>query len=300
MAVLKTLRLQLRFLLPLLVALVAAAYLSVPFLDQLTLRWFSRDLNSRGMLVANALSDSVAEALQADRSTRLKALFERTTQDERLFAIGLCSPDNRLLQSTAGYPPALSCAEAVTLSAQADPRLRLAGGTVNVGSHPVLGMLPGSPQLLGRLILLHDLSFIERRSQDTRRYLIGLITALGLVIAFITMVVAQLSWRGWVKGTRALLRGEGLLTPWLPAPELAPLATDLRARLRDLEDEYRRAQGPDADWNAERLRSLLRTQLQRRPGDRGLQPRALHPRAQRTAASSSSARPAAWSPRSSR
>jgi hypothetical protein len=44
-------------------------------------------------------------------------------------------------------------------------------------------------------------------------------------------------------------------------PELAPLAADLRARLRDLEDEYRRSQGPDAEWTAERLRTLLRTQL---------------------------------------
>jgi hypothetical protein len=62
-------------------------------------------------------------------------------------------------------------------------------------------------------VLLHDLSFIDRRSQDTRRYLIIFIAALGLVIALITMVVAQLSWRGWVKGVRGILRGEGLLTP---------------------------------------------------------------------------------------
>ncbi|MBN8511138.1 MAG: trehalose-6-phosphate synthase, partial [Burkholderiales bacterium] len=117
------------------------------------------------------------------------------------------------------------------------------------------------PVLVGRLVLVHDLSFIDRRSQDTRRYLIGLITALGLVIAFVTMVVAQLSWRGWVNGARALMRGEGILSPLLPAPELAPLATDLRARLRDLEDEYRRSQGPEAEWTADRLRTLLRTQL---------------------------------------
>jgi trehalose 6-phosphate synthase len=115
--------------------------------------------------------------------------------------------------------------------------------------------------LLGRLVLVHDLSFIDRRSQDTRRYLIGFIAALGFVIALITMVVAQLSWRGWVNGARALMRGEGLLSPMLQAPELAPFAADLRARMRDLEDEYRRAQAPDREWTAERLRTLLRTQL---------------------------------------
>jgi trehalose-6-phosphate synthase len=116
--------------------------------------------------------------------------------------------------------------------------------------------------LKARLVLLHDLSFIERRSQDTRNYLIGLIAALGLVIAIITVVVAQLSWRGWVNGPRAIMRGEGLLSPLLHGPpELAPFAADLRARLRDLEDEYRRSLGPDAEWTAERLRTLLRTQL---------------------------------------
>jgi len=75
------------------------------------------------------------------------------------------------------------------------------------------------------------------------------------------MVVAQLSWRGWVSGVRGILRGEGLVRPWLSSPEMAPFAADIRARLRDLEDEYRRALGPQAEWNPETLRALLRTQL---------------------------------------
>jgi trehalose-6-phosphate synthase len=293
--VLRTLRLQLRFLLPLIATLAAAAYLAVPLLDQVTLRWFSRDLNSRGVLVANALSDSVSDAVQSNRLPRLRQLFDRAAQDERLFAIGLCSPEGQLLQATDRFPVGLTCAAALELVRQAEPRLGLAGGAVHVSVHDVIGQRPAppapaagvdadavaipgdaasapvvesaaapaplAPERVGRLVLVHDLSFIDRRSQDTRRYLIGLIAALGLVIALITMVVAQLSWRGWVNGVRAIMRGEGLLSPLLPAPELAPFAADLRARLRDLEDEYRRSQGPEAEWTAERLRALLRTQL---------------------------------------
>jgi len=293
----KTFRLQLRFLAPLVAVLIAASYLAVPLMDQVTLRWFSRDLNSRGVLVANALSDSVAEALAAGKPARLRQLFDRTVQDERLFAVGLCSPDGRLLQRTAGFPSTLTCASATELASKPEPQLALAGGTVHVGVNDVMGQLTSSsgapanpmpalaqeagklnvdplattsdvvtaPVLLGRLVLLHDLSFIERRSQDTRRYLIGLIAALGFVIAIITVVVAQLSWRGWINGARALMRGEGLVSPLLSgsssAPELAPFAADLRARLRDMEDEFRRSQGPEADWTAERLRTLLHTQL---------------------------------------
>lgn len=302
---LKTLRLQLRFLLPLTLTLLLAAALAVPLLDQVMVRWFSRDLNARGHLVANTLSDSVLDALAAQqRPSRLQALFEKALQDERLFAIGLCSSTGVLLQRTERLPADIGCERWLALAAQPEAQLALAGGAVHVGVYDIYGpsrpplqpaaerdddWAPGEtqrtdseappppaaeaaaqaasmdlPALAGRLVLLHDLSFIDRRSQDSRRYLIGLIAALGLAIALITVVVAQLSWRGWVKGARALMRGEGLLTPFepfTPSPELAPLATELRGRLRDLEDEYRRSQGPEREWNAERLRGLLLTQL---------------------------------------
>jgi trehalose 6-phosphate synthase len=274
-------------------------------MDRVTLRWFSRDLSSRGALVTTALSESVAQALAEHKPQRLQALFTRAVQDERLLAIGLCTDDGRLLQHSAAFPDSLGCSGAARLAAQPEPRLALAGGTVHIGvydviaprpappaaapSAPVVNPAPGvlpddavaalrmpeglpagsdaaaPPETVGRLVVLQDLGFIDRRSQDTRRYLIGLIAALGFVIALITMVVAQLSWRGWVAGVRAILRGEGLVSPLMPSagspPELEPFAADLRARLRDMEDEFRRSQGPRADWTAERLRSLLATQL---------------------------------------
>lgn len=253
----KILNLQLRFLIPLILTLVAAAYLALPLMDQLTLRWFSRDLNSRGVLVTNALSDSITEAIKQDKTARLQLLFERALQDERLFAIGLCSNTGELLQHTTSFPKQLDCAGALATADKADPRLALSGGALHIGVHPVNDE-SGS---IASLVLLHDLSFIERRSQDTRRYLIIFIAALGLTIAAITVIVAQLSWRGWVSGVRGILRGEGLLRPLLSTPEMAPFAADLRARLRDLEDEFRRGLGPQTEWNAERLRSLLKTQL---------------------------------------
>jgi trehalose-6-phosphate synthase len=212
----------------------------------------------RGELVTNTLSESIAEALPDPRGRKLLALFNRATQDERLVAIGLCSSDDKLLRASAGFPKDLTCLEAQEIAAKPDPLLHIGGGPVHVGVHPI-NAESGS---VGQLVLLQDLSFIERRSQDTRQYLVILIASIGIVVAFVTMIVAQLSWRGWISGTRALLRGEGLIRPLSgTAPELAPLAADLRARLRELEDEYRRSQGPEAEWNAQRLQALLRTQL---------------------------------------
>ncbi|MGH8797192.1 MAG: alpha,alpha-trehalose-phosphate synthase (UDP-forming) [Caldimonas sp.] len=261
-----TFRFQLRFLLPLLLTLGLAAYVALPLMDRLTLRWFSRDLTLRGELVTNALSDSIADAMKDPRHGRLEALFNRTTKDERVLAIGLCSLDGKLLRHTDGYPTSLGCDAASKVAAREHPVLRMAGGPVHIGFHEV----ESESGPIADLVLLHDFSFIERRSQDTQHYLIILIAVLGGVIALVTIVVAQLSWRGWVSGARALLRGEGLIRPIassgdvapLATPrELAPIAADLRLRLRDLEDEYRRSLGLETGWNPERLRSLLRTQL---------------------------------------
>jgi alpha,alpha-trehalose-phosphate synthase [UDP-forming] len=254
----RALQLQLRFLVPLVVILAAAAYFSLPLMDRLTLRWFARDLNMRGELVTNTLSESIADAMADPHGRKLLALFNRATLDERLVAIGLCSSEGKLLRATSGFPKDLTCLEAQAISDRPDPVLRIGGGPVHVGVHAV----NAESGRIGQLVLLQDLSFIERRSQDTRQYLVILIASIGVVVAFVTMIVAQLSWRGWISGTRALLRGEGLIRPLAgTAPELAPLAADLRARLRELEDEYRRSQGPEAEWTAQRLQALLRTQL---------------------------------------
>ncbi|MBP6250445.1 MAG: trehalose-6-phosphate synthase [Leptothrix sp. (in: Bacteria)] len=282
----KTMRLQLRFLLPLMLTLAAAAYVSQPLMDRVMLRWFSRDLNIRAMLVADTLSESMAQALRAGQAHRVKPLLDRVVKDERLLAVALCDAEGRHLQVTAQFPPELSCERAQAIGSSSYPNPALAGGRVHVGTFPVMGespvlngitgpdevldvappgagasAIPAAPVLLGHMVLLHDLSFIDRRSQDTRQYLMLFFVVLGLLIALITVVVAQLSWRGWVAGTRALLRGEGILSPLVQAPELAPLAADLRQRLRDLEDEFRRLQGPETEWDATRLRTLLQSQL---------------------------------------
>ncbi|HEX7888628.1 MAG TPA: trehalose-6-phosphate synthase [Ramlibacter sp.] len=256
---LRTLRLQLRFLIPLLVILAGTAYLAVPLMDRLTLRWFARDLDMRGSLVASALSESVSDALHDARGRKLQAIFDRAVQDERLVAMGWCSPSGELQRHSQRFPKDLDCAQLAEVAGQRDPNLRVDGGPVHVSLHPITA--ESGP--VGQLVLMHDLSFIERRSQDTRRYLILLITVLGVAIALVTLIVAQLSWRGWVKGARALLRGEGLLQPMQAAhPEIAPLAADFRERLRELDDEYRRLQAAsETSWTAQRLQSLLRTHL---------------------------------------
>jgi trehalose 6-phosphate synthase len=106
------------------------------------------------------------------------------------------------------------------------------------------------------------MSFITRRSEETRRYLFYFFAGLLAVVSLITVLIAQLSWRGWVSGLRAILRGEtaGGTTASTPG-ELQPIANDLRALIRDLEAEHRFRDEEQLAWSADTLRGILDREL---------------------------------------
>ena len=81
-------RLSLRFIIPLMLALAAIAYSVVPLVDQLTLRWFVRDLDIRAELVANSLQEPLQEQLLVGKPAKIQAYLGRLIQDERLFGLG--------------------------------------------------------------------------------------------------------------------------------------------------------------------------------------------------------------------
>jgi trehalose 6-phosphate synthase len=257
MNLLTTLRLQLRFLLPLVLVTAGAAWFASNLLDELTSRWFSRDLNARGALITSSMTDGINAGLAEPRGRRLRAAFERVLENERLYALALCGYDGVPIHRTEKFPDGFTCPDLQGAAREPEPRLSLAGGPVHVGYHQV--QTEDGDRV--HLVILQDESFARVRTQDTQRQLLIFITALGVAMALITMVVAQLSWRGWLAGARALLRGEGLVRPiGETAPELEPFVRELRTGLRDLEDRLRLAQ-QDTGWDAGRLRELLQTQL---------------------------------------
>jgi trehalose 6-phosphate synthase len=253
----RSLRLQLKFIVPLVLVLLIAAILCIPLIDSLTSRWVSRDIVMRASVISTALSDSITEALLVNRPEQLNALFTRTLRDEKLMAMAVCSRDDVMLQRTDEFPPTLDCHEAETI-AEHDARIILKQGVIHVAVRPI----DAGKGVSANLVLLHDMGFIERRSHTIRNYLVLIFTALGAVICGTTMLVAHLSWRGWVSGVKSILQGEGLLEArHLPAPELAPLQGDLRKMLRQLEDEHRRAHAVGDEWDATRLRAMLKSDL---------------------------------------
>jgi trehalose 6-phosphate synthase len=132
-------------------------------------------------------------------------------------------------------------------------------GLVHVGDYA----LEVDGKTYGRLVLVHDMSFVQRRSDDTKKYIFLLFAALAGIVSLVTVVIAEVSWRGWVNGLKAVIRGETF--PFsetkVPPRELRPVAQDIRALVRELESERKARDEAQINWSAETLRAILRNDL---------------------------------------
>lgn len=260
-------RLSLRFVLPLLLILAAFAYAAVPLVDDLTLRWSVRDLDMRSTVIANTLQGPLQDELASGAPEKIGEFLARISQDERFYAVGYCPNPNSRLLATPSVPNELRCNALAKWSNDEAHALNTRNGPLYVAVKPVAST--ANPD--GRLVLVQDMSYINRRSEETRRYLFYFFLGLAAAVSLITVIIAQLSWRGWVAGIHALLRGEGLLrrpqaVPTVPPaiahdPDFRPIARDLRRLIRELEVDRTARDESQLTWTPETLRAILHGDL---------------------------------------
>lgn len=255
-------KLSLRFVLPLMLILAGIAYMLAPLVDQQILRWFVRDLDIRSALLANTIEEPLQELRAAGKKAKIESFFNRISQDERLYAVGYCaSPDGAMLSSHL-LPADIRCSVLDRWEGSGEHLLPSAKGPL----HIAVKSLANEAESAGRLVLVHDMSFVVRRSEETKRYVFFLFMALAAIVSLATVVIAQISWRGWMNGVQSLLRGEGLLRdPRAGAqpnlPEFQPIARDLQRLIRELETENRTRDEGQINWSAEALRAILHGEL---------------------------------------
>jgi hypothetical protein len=128
-------RISLRFILPLAVALTAIAYAVVPLVDRLTLNWFVREIEIRTKLITNATQEPLG-ALVRDPRARQKIMrfFDNIIEDERVYAVGFCDAAGKLAYASRTFPEKVRC------PAQGAPEraylLQHADGPLHVSAHP--------------------------------------------------------------------------------------------------------------------------------------------------------------------
>ena len=163
----RRIRLALRFIAPLTIVLGLLALALVPLVDELMLRWWVNDLDIRSRLVANTMQEQLVGMVRNADDAGIRQLFSRDVQDERLYAIAYCNPQGDIAYKTPTYPVGLGCREIRGTGPDAHVLRQFPPGPLHVTWFP----LPAQGTSVGTLVLVHDMSFVDRRSADTRRYL---------------------------------------------------------------------------------------------------------------------------------
>lgn len=246
-----------RFVLVLVVGLALLTWLGSVLVQQMTREWFERDVRLRSELVVNSARQALLAHWRKAESRELRNLLVEILRDERIMAATACATDFTVLAKTPDFPSDFSCRKVGT-QIRPEPKsppaswspwhtvASLPAGSVYLSAIPVIE----ADTALGFVILVHDMSFVERREGETRYFLWLAFSILGLTAAVITLVAARLYWHGWSTALRLLLRGDGI-----ERPEFNPILRDVR----ELYDRILKQEG--GSWTPERLRNTLRRHL---------------------------------------
>jgi trehalose 6-phosphate synthase len=249
-----------RFVLALVLGLALVTWAASVIVQRNMLDWFKRDLALRAQLAVNSSRLAILSELEQDGG-ELRAVLSELAHDERIMGVALCAPDLRLVSRTKEFPKELDCEELGARTRRASEETAessgswtsvesLPGGSVHVSAIPLLD--GGSER--GSVILVQDLSFVERRERTTQRFLALAFGFLALSGAVVTIIAARLARRGWSQQLREFLRGGP------QHPEFQPIMGDVRALVDRLvaETEADREAG---SWTPDRLKHTLNRHL---------------------------------------
>ncbi|MFO0585501.1 MAG: trehalose-6-phosphate synthase [Anaeromyxobacter sp.] len=220
-------------------------------------RWAERDLSMRSRLAVAAADAALAGADPDDARRVLGALV----RDERLMGAALCDRSGATFTTTATLPAVGACG---TLPAEAlaageagwDRTFDAEAGALHVS------VLPVGPASGRVVVLVHDMGFVERRAETTRRYTFGAFALVGLLGAVAAAFLARFSWLSWTSQLRRLLVSPFLesldANPPAPPRHLRPLLADVRELVTTLAVEQARS---DVAWTPSRLKQVLRRDL---------------------------------------
>ncbi|HSD86420.1 MAG TPA: trehalose-6-phosphate synthase [Kofleriaceae bacterium] len=244
-----------RFLLALTAGLAVLAVLGYVLWTRTTSRWFEKDLALRGQLAIESARTSLAG--HWNERDQLEQILGDITRDERIMAAAACSPEDELLAATDAFPAQFTCTWMHSLrdgaGAETTPwstTAELTSGAVRLIATPVVR----DEQRIGTVVLVHDVSYLERREATMRNFLLVAFFVLTLGAAIVTLLAARFAWRGWTTELRRALAGN-------PTRDFRPLVRDVRTLVERLAGE--REEGVrGGPWGPERLRSALTEHLQ--------------------------------------
>ena len=247
----------LRFVLPLALASCVVAYVGLPYIQRLLAEWFTSDVELRAQLVMHTMEGPLTELVEKGNEPRLRDYLQKMTADERLLAVLVCRPDGTVIAKTERLPKAIDCEVGERSGASPARVVQLPSGSVQVSRFDF-----GSAQPIPfRLVMLYDLSFVDRRQRTARDFVLVFIGISVLLLALLVVLVAWLQLRRWVDVLLGDIRGKRFLDDAKSSRESRQILSQVRQVLAEAEAKQRLEIDFRENWTPQALRQVVKEHL---------------------------------------
>ncbi len=257
----------LRVAVPLVLLIGLMAVLAAPLAQKIVSDWFISDVNLRARLVMSSLQDNLAPIIDTASSKRLKATLERIAANERVLALAWCDTQGVMTVQTARWPAGITCPTSpipVDPTKAQEPHGRIIRNPDNT-LHVASFALANEGVVAGTVLVVHDLSYIDRRSFSFQRQAMLFLLLLTIAVIAATVFLLWLTTRGLVQSLASNLRqsrATGKSLGHLKTPrELRPVMTEMRRLVRSIERQQGSSETWRAQWNAENLRKFVKSEF---------------------------------------
>ncbi len=247
---------MLRFVLPVAFASCVVAYFGLPYIERLLAEWFRSDVELRAQLVMHSMEEPITELVQKGNEARLRAYLAKITADERLLAVLVCRTNGSTIFKTERAPAAISC-DSSGPPAAATRIVQLPSGSVQISRFD-FDMAEPVPF---RVLMLHDLSFVDRRQRTARDFVLVFVGISVLLLALLIVLAGWLQLRRWVNILIGDIRGKRFLDDAESPRSSLPILSQVRQVLAEAEEKQRLEIDFHENWTPQALRQVVRDHL---------------------------------------
>ena len=248
---------MLRFVLPMAFASCVVAYFGLPYIERLLAEWFRSDVELRAQLVMHSMEEPITDLVEKGNESRLRNYLAKITADERLLAVLVCRTDGTTIFKTERAPATISCESNAASSPASSKVVQLPSGSVQISRFDFDAAQP-TPF---RVLMLHDLSFVDRRQRTARDFVLVFVGISVLLLALLIVLVAWLQLRRWVKVLIGDIRGRRFLDDAESPRSSMPILSQVRKVLAEAEEKQRLEIDFRENWTPQALRQVVRDHL---------------------------------------
>jgi trehalose 6-phosphate synthase len=246
----------LRFVLPVAFASCVVAYFGLPYIERLLAEWFRSDVELRAQLVMHSMEEPITDLVEKGNESRLRTYLAKITADERLLAVLVCRTDGTTIFKTERAPSAITC-DAAGKNGAATRIMQLPSGSVQISRFDFESATP----VPFRVLMLHDLSFVDRRQRTARDFVLVFVAISVLLLALLIVLVAWLQLRRWVEVLIGDIRGKRYLDDAESPRSSMPILSQVRQVLAEAGEKQRLEIDFRENWTPQALKQVVRDHL---------------------------------------